>query len=272
MGIDVGGSTTKIVGFKDGSKMLNPLMVSASDPVTSIYGAFGKFIMENALSLDDIKKIMVTGVGSSHIKETLYNCRCYHLREFDCVGRGGLYLSGFDEAIVVSMGTGTAIIYANKNGETTYLGGTGVGGGTMLGLSHLTLGMDEVKHIVSLANEGDLSKVDLRIGDISKNNGKLGLPDYMTAANFGKISDFATKGDIALGIINMVFEVAAMLAIFSARDKGLKNIVLTGNLTEVSQAKGIFESLGKMFNVNFVIPAKARFSTVIGAALEYEQY
>jgi type II pantothenate kinase len=89
----------------------------------------------------------------------------------------------------------------------------------------------------------------------------------MTAANFGKLSDMASSGDIALSIINMVFETAAMLGIFAARSKNLHDIVLTGNLTSIPQAKPIFEDLQKIFDVNFIIPEHAQFATAIGAAL-----
>ena len=57
IGIDVGGSTTKIVGFRieDGKKeLIAPQFVRATDPVTAIYGAFGKFTDENGLSINDI--------------------------------------------------------------------------------------------------------------------------------------------------------------------------------------------------------------------------
>ena len=68
VGIDVGGSTTKIVGFEktaEGSKLIAPLYVRASDPLTSIYGAFGKFTAENGISLEEISRVMMTGVGSA---------------------------------------------------------------------------------------------------------------------------------------------------------------------------------------------------------------
>ena len=63
IGIDVGGSTTKIVGLKDGV-LQNTINVKASDPVTSAYGAFGKFLTESGLELADIDKVRITGVGS----------------------------------------------------------------------------------------------------------------------------------------------------------------------------------------------------------------
>ena len=95
-----------------------------------------------------------------------------------------------------------------------------------------------------------------------------GKPESFTAANFGKISDLAEKGDFALGILNMIFETVGMLSIFAARQYGIKDIVLTGNMAGVPQAKDIFGNLSKMFDMNFIIPELARYATVIGAALQ----
>ena len=43
IGIDVGGSTPKIVGVDDSRNLIEPMFVRATDPITSLYGAFGKF-------------------------------------------------------------------------------------------------------------------------------------------------------------------------------------------------------------------------------------
>lgn len=268
VGIDVGGSTTKIVAFH-GESMIEPQLVTARDPITSLYGAFGKFTSENKLGLADIEKVILTGVGSSHLKEPIYALPCEKASEFECVARGGLYLSQLDEAIVVSMGTGTAIVHAKKEGNahiTEYLGGTGVGGGTLLGLSKIMLGMESIEHITELATGGTLDNIDLRIKDISSKESLIDLPPDMTAANFGKVSDVASHADIALAIINMVFETAGMLAIFAARSLGLRDIVLTGNLAALPMAKKLFTSLSPKFGVNFIIPDKAQFATALGAA------
>ena len=264
IGIDVGGSTTKIVGFQ-GDKMIAPQFVKASDPLTSLFGAFGKFTAENNIDLSDIEKIFLTGVGSSYITKPLYGLPCERVAEFDCIARGGIYLSGLKEAIVVSMGTGTAILYADHEGNHHYFGGTGIGGGTVVGLSRKMLGMNQIEHIVEIAKEGSLDRVDLKIKDMF--DGNSALAGNMTASNFGKVSDMASNGDIALSIINMVFETAAMLGIFAARSRNLHDIVLTGNLTSIPQAKPIFNDLQKIFDVNFIIPDCAQFSTAIGAAL-----
>lgn len=268
IGIDVGGSTTKICGFSEENNeqnLISPIFVRATDPITSIYGAFGRFTDENDLSLKDISKVKMTGVGSSGVSKAIYDLPCEIVPEFRSTGLGGLYISGLSEAIVVSMGTGTALVYARRGHEPEYLGGTGVGGGTLVGLAKKMIGMEIMEHIEEVARKGDLSNVDLRIGDISRDTEI--LPHDMTASNFGKLSDIASKGDIALGIMNMVFETVGMLSLFAARSHGLRDVVLTGNLTSIEYSKEAFSHFGKMFDLNIVLPEMSQFATVIGTAL-----
>lgn len=271
IGIDIGGSTTKIVAIdktEGGFKLYDPLFVRATDPITSLYGAFGKFTVINNLQLSEISKVMVTGVGSSCLKAPIYSLPCTNVTEFESIGLGGLFLSGLDKCITVSMGTGTAIVYAQRGKPGEYLGGTGVGGGTLQGLSKLLLGMDDVSHIHELALEGDIHNIDLAVNNISSKESYPGMSMDITASNFGNVSDIAEKGDIAKGVFNMVFETIAMVAIFAARAKGTKDIVLTGNLTAFPLCKTTFGQLEKIFDVNFIIPDNSQFATVIGAALQ----
>lgn len=275
IGIDVGGSTTKIVGLKtdgDSISLIEPQLVRANDPITATYGAFGKFTDENGLDIKDIDRVMMTGVGSSYVKHNLYGLNCQRVAEFDSIGRGGLYLSGLEEALVVSMGTGTAIVHAKADGTMNYLGGTGVGGGTLVGLSKLLLQAETIEHIEEYADEGDLAMIDLRIKDITSKtkSGKDSLADELTASNFGNVSDVASKSDIALGIMNMVYETVAMVSIFAAQHCGVKDIVLTGNLTRLSHCKEKFAKVNELYasrGVKFSIPQKAQYATVIGTAL-----
>ncbi len=271
IGIDIGGSTTKIVGFAEDMTLIEPMSVRATDPLTSVYGAFGKFLSQHSLELGDVEQVMITGVGSAFIDKPLYGRPCSHVGEFRCVGYGGIYLSGLEEAIVVSMGTGTSMshcVYRNNDMSptVTYLGGTGVGGGTLVGLAKKMLNMDSIEHIVELARGGNIENVDLQIKDMTK---KDILTSNMTAANFGRVSDVTTRADLALGIINMIYETVGMMSIFAGRSFGLSDIVLTGNLTVLPQAERIFANLSDMFHVNFRIPRHSRYATVIGAALSY---
>ena len=270
IGIDIGGSTTKIVGFEkkgEEKRLLSPFLVSAADPVTSMYGAFGKFLSENSLPISGVDRVMMTGVGASYYDRAIYDLPCEGVQEFRGTGLGGLYLSGLSRAITVSMGTGTAIVYAEDGQEMQYLGGTGVGGGTLAGLAKRMLGIESVDHLDLLAAEGDLANVDLRIGDFAKSAPIETMSKDLTASNFGKISDMATKEDLALGLFNMVYETVGMMAIFAARGRGVRDIVLTGNLAATRYAGIVFPQLSKLFDVNFIIPDRAQFATVIGTAL-----
>ena len=267
IGIDVGGSTTKIVGFDENRNLIEPMFVRATDPLTSVYGAFGRFTVENGIGLSDIEQVLTTGVGSAHLTKPIYGLKCRNVSEFTCIGRGGLYVSGLSHAIIVSLGTGTALIPAQNGHEPEYLGGTGVGGGTLMGLAKKLLGLDTVDGLVDLASRGDLANVDLRIGDITREDAMPSMPTEMTAANFGKVSDNTSKEDMALALINMVFESVGMLGVFASRSFGVPEIVLTGNLTSIPQAEQIFSVLNTMLNVHFLIPPCAQYATVIGAAL-----
>ena len=271
IGIDVGGSTTKIVGFRDADgkrELIAPQLVKANDPLTATYGAFGKFTDENGIKISDIDKVLMTGVGSSYVKRDLYGIECVRVPEFDCIGRGGLYLSGLGNALVVSMGTGTAIVHAMADGQMKYLGGTGVGGGTLMGLSKLLVGAEDVGHISEFVDEGDLGNIDLRIKDMTASGTQPVINADMTAANFGNVSDVATKSDIAKGISNLVYETVGMVSIFASRSVGVTDIVLTGNLTRLDSCIKKFEEFNTLgYGVRFMVPELSEFSTAIGCAI-----
>ena len=53
IGIDVGISTTKIVGVNEQGVVTNPFRIKATDPITSLYGAFGKYLHDNKIKLEE---------------------------------------------------------------------------------------------------------------------------------------------------------------------------------------------------------------------------
>ena len=271
IGIDVGGSTTKIVGIRDidgKRELISPQLVKANDPLTATYGAFGKFTDENGINISDIDKVFMTGVGSSYIKRDLYGIECVRVSEFDCIGRGGIFLSGLDNALIVSMGTGTALVHAKRGEEMKYLGGTGVGGGTLVGLSQIMVGAADIGHISEFIDQGDLGNVDLRIKDMTAAGTQPVINADMTAANFGNVSDIATKADMAKGISNLVYETVGMVSIFASRSVGVTDIVLTGNLTKLSSCRAKFDEFNHLgYGVRFIVPELSEFSTAIGCAI-----
>lgn len=268
IGIDVGISTTKIVGLHDG-RVVSPIRITAADPVTSLYGAFGKYLHDNNISLGDVEQVMVTGVGSAYIDEPLYGLPTGKTDEFLADGLGARFGSGLTKAIVVSMGTGTSFVQCCGD-DIRHIGGIGIGGGTLQGLSRVILNTSEWKQIQTLAMQGDIRNINLLIGDISTHP-LPGLPMNATASLFSKAQYDAPREDIALGIIVMVLQSIGSAAILSALNSGIKDFVLIGNLTLLPQCKEIYPMLEKLYGVHFHIPKYSEFCTAIGTALHYEQ-
>ena len=269
LGLDVGGSTTKIVLSDLTNTIIDKLQVQASDQVTSLYGAIGNMLDRNSLALEHVKRIVLTGVGAALVRESLYDIPTFKVNEFRAIGCGGLKLSGLERALVVSMGTGTAFVRA-RDGDVTHIGGSGVGGGTLLGLSSKLLGEKDIHGIAALATEGDLQNVDLPIGAIS-NTIIPSLPPTATASNFGRIRNTASESDLALGLLNMLYQTVGMLAVFACLSNDLKDVVVTGAVASLPQAKFLIGQVGDMYDLNFIIPDNATFATAIGATALYFQ-
>lgn len=266
VGIDIGGSTTKISGFV-GKDLMKCIQVEASNPIASLFGAFGQFLTENELDLTDISEIHLTGVGSSGVTKPIYGIETYKVDEFVANGVGGRYFAKEEKSVVVSMGTGTSYVLAEGD-RLTYLGGIAIGGGTILGLSKLLLNTQDIEAIQALSRQGDYKQIDLLIGDISKHP-LPGLNLNVTAANFGKVEEMVSREDIAAGIVHMVLENLCHTGTLIAQGRGVKEFILIGSLANFEECAWIAKDCAELAgeDVYFVIPEYAGFATSIGAAL-----
>ena len=242
IGIDVGGSTTKIVGLNTG-KIQSPMFITAADPVTSLFGAFGKYIYDNGIHLSDVEQVMLTGVGSAFVDSPLYGLPTRKTDEFIANGLGARHATDID-------------------------GGMGIGGGTLQGLSRLLLKTHDIHQVAGLAAKGDVTRVNLQIGDIC-NNALPDLPVSATASLFGKADSNASPEDIACGIIYTVLQTIGGAAVLSALNSPVKDFVLIGNLTQLPQCREVFPKMESIYHVRFHIPPYAEYRTAIGAALAY---
>lgn len=267
IGIDVGISTTKIVGIDAHGAVLSPMRIKATDPITSLYGAFGKYLHDNRVSLADVERVMLTGVGSAYIDEDIYGLPTSKAEEFIADGLGARYESKLERMIVVSMGTGTSLVQCDGQ-DIRHIGGIGIGGGTLAGLGRIMLKTDDVRQIASLAMEGDISKINLLIGDISAKP-LPGLPMTATASLFSNAKTNASREDIAIGLIYLVLQSIGSGSILSSLRSGIKDFVMIGNLTLLPQCREVYPAMEKLYGVHFRIPKYAEFCTAIGAALCY---
>lgn len=266
LGIDIGGSTTKIVGLRADGSVISMLRVRAEDQVTSLYGALGNYLTSNHLTLKDVRRVVLTGVGASFVEGDIYGLPTCKVDEFSASGTGALALSGQGSAVVVTMGTGTAFLWAEQDGSVRHLCGSGIGGGTLGGLCRKLVGMERFGQIKKLAAQGDLNQVDLTIRDITCNPAPT-LDPTLTAANFGNLAEDATPADLAAGAVNLVLQAIGTMTVLACQCCSSRTVVLTGSMTTLDQVQVNFENFEHLYGIHYIIPENATFATAIGAGL-----
>lgn len=187
--------------------------------------------------------------------------------EIKAIGVGGLALSGKREGLVVSMGTGTALVVAREGGKMVFhVGGTGVGGGTLLGLSARMLRTHSFKALEEMAATGDTRKLDLTVTDIA--GGPIGVvPSWATASNLGRIDGRASENDVAAAVFNLVSQVIGMIVVFASRAYGLEwDVVLVGGLARSRLITKSIREVTDMFHIKLCLPRNSEYCVAIGAA------
>lgn len=267
--LDIGGTTIDMVEFNPISQSLFAKKSLESDQyskknIPEILKAFG--ILEKILKKGSV---IITGASALTLPEyCIENKKKFFLQrvlEFESIARGGKILSGKNSGLVVSLGTGTAMVSFDEK-KWTHRRGTGIGGGTFIGLGKAMLGTKKFSELQSLVEGGNLKNIDISVGDIA--GGDLGnLSADMTASNFAKFSHLSTQQDIALGIANLVGQSIATLAVEKAKRLGLTTIIIGGKFSRLSFIVDRIETTAKFFGMEVIVPPHAGFMTTIGACV-----
>jgi type II pantothenate kinase len=220
----------------------------------------------------DFDRICVTGGQHRKLPDAIDGVPIVKIGEIDAIGRGGLALADVQEALVVSAGSGTAMIAARQR-ECHHVTGSAVGGGTLLGLCRLLIGTSDPHTINDLAMKGDANKVDLTL--IEATGGAIGkLPHDANAVNFGRVPwlDEAalqdlSKEDVAAGVAVLVGQVIAVIAINAAKAEGLNKIVVVGHLVDLPCMRRVLTTVAGYYGADIHVPAMPGFATALGALL-----
>jgi type II pantothenate kinase len=258
-GIDIGGTNTHGV-LMCGEKLEAGISIPGNELSHVIECC--RFLKNKAGGKDF--KILLTGGGSGRIKKSQFPLPFKTVDEISAIGRGGVFLSGKNNVFVVSIGTGTAFVSVKK-GKPVHVGGTGIGGGTIHGLSRLMLKMplDDVEKIAKKT----VQNLDLTVMDIvGRGVGK--IPANATASNFGKAVSKSNKSAIASSLLNMIAESIGVMTYFAAKTVGQeKQILVCGRVAINDVIKNRIMETIRMFGGNASIPKNAEFCAAIGAAL-----
>lgn len=229
IGVDVGATLAKLaIRSKEDDLQLELMDAGALEP-----------LLERINSLPSLP-LGLTGCGAEQLEARL-NFEVHTSSEFQAWGRGARLLLERDQKacpepyLLVSMGTGTSMLRVDESG-TTRLGGTALGGGTIVGLGRALTGADDYSSLCELALGGKRDRVDLLIQHIYP-AGVEGLPPGATAASFGLIArepDGNTftenqSADMAAAVIGLVAENVALQSSAIAQTSDLTTVVYGGS-------------------------------------------
>ena len=218
--------------------------------------------------IDDISNLQIIGVtGGKHeaLGSSYEGIEIKHYNEIDAIVKGAIntYCPKEEKFMVMSLGSGSACAIFNK-GNIFHAGGTGLGGGTIRGLSKLIIDEDDPIIINSLSSIGKREEVDLLLKDVI--SGPIGnLPESASAVNFGKI-DYSgcSKEDLAAGIISMVGQTILKTAITSASINDIKKVYVIGRSCKYDLLREMLIDGFGLINIEPVFHKNGEYSICLG--------
>ncbi len=232
-------------------------------------------LADGGVKLSSLRRLAVTGGQHRLLPDRIDDCALIRVDEVEAIGRGGQALIEMsDEKIaapilVVSAGSGTAVVEAHGD-QCTHVTGTGVGGGTLIGLSRLLLHTTDYHVIDALAQRGDPNGADLSLADVV--TGHIGqLPPDATAVNFGRLArrDISvSREDLAAALVTLVSQTIALIAINAARARHVERIVITGHLTDMNSVRHALGQVSDIYGMRLTLPQDAGYGTALGALEE----
>ena len=258
IGVDLGASGTKIV-LMQGSRLLKSTL---KQPEETLEEALDRFGTEGA------ECITVTGVGAAALPDSLADRKVVKVDEFASLYRGASITAKRLNMIVASVGTGTAFVRITPFGAW-HLGGSGVGGGMLQGMSEKLFGRFDPKMLQELAAQGDPENCDLLLKDVTE--GQISnLTPETTVANLQKAGT-ADDASLARGIYTLIFQSIGVMAAFCTKAHLTRTIFVCGTILDSQPiAKEMLDGIAKLHKVKFVIPENAAFITAIGSTRQVQ--
>ena len=269
LGLDAGSSTTKLMALtEDGAKFIVPMRMGPMSDHKSFCAALSRFAADNAMTEEDFLYVGVTGSRATEAGDEILGVPVRRINEIEAMAAGALRFSGQEKGVVVNIGTGTALIYAEKGKAPQHIFGSAVGGGTLVGLGSKLLNTKNYTEMLFMAGKGDRTKTDISISDIDLKEVK-SLDPRLTLSNFGKIYDAedVNEQDLAASLVNMILEVVGTEAMLACRSVNCDTAIIAGALADIPNSQEVFDLIGSLCGVKFVKAGMSTFVTAAGALL-----
>lgn len=250
--VDFGGTLTDVVLRPPGEAAADRLRARSAlalPDAGALDDALGTALREAGVDEAALGFVAVTGGRSHELSRAWRGVPVVRVAETAAIARGGEATGAPTPALVVSLGTGTAMVIADPPRAARHLVGSGIGGGTLIGLSRLLLDTGDVDEISALAAAGDPSRCDLRVADIL-GAGIGTVPAEATASHFGRLGragaaaiDRPRSADVAAALVNLVGQAVLRLAFEAALANRVRAIVLVGHLLDVAGFRQAIERI-----------------------------
>lgn len=211
--------------------------------------------------------ILVTGARQSRVSREKLKGEVIFLDEIKAIG-WLVKNADFEDGLVVSIGTGTPFVY-NNGKEIIHVNGTGLGGGTFVGLAERLIGETDPEKIEEMAGRGRISRVNITMSDVSDSSISWLKNDY-TCSNFGKIQAGETREDVALGIHSLVAEPIGCLAAACAIANKTNVVIFAGTLSENKIMQEMLNTCLGIYGMKGIFPENSGYGTCLGAISMYE--
>ena len=225
------GSAALTVGVDAGASLCKLVLPGPTDLVKVKFPARDLGAVRACIGEWRPGRVVATGGGAARLAKEL-DLPVRTVPEFAAWARGAPLLAERQRLnlpahyLLVSLGTGTSVL-SLEGARVTRVGGSALGGGTLLGLGRLLLGVETFEEICALAERGDRRKVDLLVGDIYP-SGEIPLPRDLNAASFAKL-DSRAPSDVAHALMGMLGENIALICGTLARSVGAQAVVYCGS-------------------------------------------
>ena len=269
LGLDAGSSSTKLLAMtEDGSRFIVPMRMEPMSDHKSFCSAVSRFVADNALTVEDFSYIAATGSRATNIGDEVLEIPVYRVNEIEAMAAGALRFANQDKGVIVNMGTGTAMIYAEKGKDPQHIFGSAVGGGTLLGLSSQLLDTQNYTEALFLASKGDRRKADIAITDLDLADVE-SLDPRLTLSNFGKVRTDSEldKRDLAASLVNMILEVVGTEAMLACRSVQCDTAIVTGGLADIPGSREVFDLFEDLSGIKYLKAGMSTFVTAAGALL-----
>lgn len=259
IGVDWGATLAKIaVRAPDGALAYRLLSTEDADASLATLAAIGA------------RRIGLTGGGAAMLARSLAG-EVVQVNEFAAWGAGASALldDRVQRYLLVSIGTGTSVLLVDGV-SVTRVGGTALGGGTLIGLAAGLLGEADFEAIARLAARGSRREVDLLVSDIYPAGG-IALAGDLTASNFGKFARRLRDGgvdraDVAHAIMGLIAENIVLVCTGLAVAAQVTRVVFGGSTLRHNPALAeMIDQLLRAYGREPVFLTQGEFTGALGA-------